>query len=473
MRASLLIANHWIETQAKLAVIDPFTGAEFAHASLGDERLLESAITEAQRAFAETRRQSPHARAALLEAVAQGIEKRREKFAHTIVCEAGKPIVFAEGEVARAILTFRTAAAEARLQHGELLNLDAFPTGEGHFGLARRFPVGVIGAITPFNFPLNLVAHKVAPCIATGNTMVLKPATKTPLSALMLGEVLVEAGMPTGQVNIVTCTNEAVGKLIHDDRVKKLTFTGSPAVGWMLKEQCGKKHITLELGGNAGVIIHEDANLEAAVPAVALGAFGSAGQSCISVQRVMVHESIYETFKERLLAHIREKIKTGDPHERETIVGPIITPEALEKIRSLLEQAIAAGAKLLHGGGVEGNCLEATVLEDVEPAEELCAEEAFAPVITLHRYQDFNEALRFVNDSRYGLQAGVYTRDLSRAFAAFETLDVGGVLINQVPTWRVENMPYGGIKDSGFGREGVRYAMEEMTELKSLIVKMR
>ncbi len=473
MRACLLIANHWIETKAKLAVIDPYTGEEFAHVPMGDEALLDRAIGAAERAFGETRRQPAHARAALLEAVADGIEKKRDKFAHTIVCEAGKPIVFAEAEVQRAILTFRTAAAEARQQHGELLDLDAFPTGEGHFGLARRFPIGVIGAITPFNFPLNLVAHKVAPCLATGNTMVLKPATKTPLSAIMLGEVLVKAGMPAGQVNIITCSNEAAAKLIHDERVKKLTFTGSPAVGWKLKEQCGKKRITLELGGNAGVIVHEDADLDAAVPAVALGAFGSAGQSCISVQRVLVHEKVYDVFRERLLAHVREKIKTGDPHERETIVGPMISSEALDRIRSRIDRAIAAGATLLHGGATEHNCLEATVLEDVPPAEELCAEEAFAPVMTLCRYQDFEDALRMVNDSRYGLQAGVYTRDLSLAFRAYEALEVGGVLINQVPTWRVENMPYGGIKDSGFGREGVRYAMEEMTELKSLVVKMR
>ncbi|RYD41052.1 MAG: aldehyde dehydrogenase family protein, partial [Verrucomicrobiaceae bacterium] len=322
MCACLLIANHWIETKSKLAVIDPYTGEEFAHAAMGDEHLLHQAIGAAERAFEQTRCQPAHARAALLEAVATGIEKKREKFAQTIVCEAGKPITFAEAEVQRAILTFRTAAAEARRQHGELLDLDAYPTGTGHFGLTRRFPIGVIGAITPFNFPLNLVAHKVAPCIATGNTMVLKPATKTPLSALMLGEVLVAAGMPAGQVNIVTCSNEAAAKLIHDERVKKLTFTGSPSVGWKLKEQCGKKRITLELGGNAAVIIHEDADLDAAVPAVALGAFGSAGQSCISVQRVFVHESVYDAFKERLLKQIREKIKTGDPHEHETIIGP-------------------------------------------------------------------------------------------------------------------------------------------------------
>lgn len=303
--------------------------------------------------------------------------------------------------------------------------------------------------------------------------MVLKPASKTPLSALLLGEVLVKAGMPAGQVNIITCSNEAAEKLIHDDRVKKLTFTGSPAVGWKLKEQCGKKRITLELGGNAAVIVHEDADLDAAVPAVALGAFGSAGQSCISVQRVLVHESVYDAFRERLLKQIREKIKTGDPHERETIVGPMISSEALERIRTRIDQAVASGGKLILGGAIEHQCLEATVLEEVPPAEELCAEEAFAPVLTLCRYQEFEEALRVVNDSRYGLQAGVYTRNLSLAFRAFEALEVGGVLINQVPTWRVENMPYGGIKDSGFGREGVRYAMEEMTELKSLIVKMQ
>ena len=350
--------------------------------------------------------------------------------------------------------------------------MDAFPPGEGHFGLARRFPIGVISAITPFNFPLNLVAHKVAPCIATGNTMVVKPATKTPLTALLLAEVLVEAGLPEGQVNFITCSNEDASLLVTDDRVKKVTFTGSPAVGWRLKELCGKKRITLELGGNAGCIVHSDADLAAAVPAIALGGFAQAGQSCISVQRVVVQESIYETFRDRLVAQIGEKIKAGDPSDRATVVGPMINSDALAKIQTKIEDAVSAGARVVCGGGVTGNCLEATVIENAPPGCDLCADEAFAPIVTLHRYREFEEALAFVNESRFGLQAGVFTRDLQLAMRAYSVLDVGGVMVNQVPTFRVENMPYGGVKDSGFGREGVRYAMEEMTELKSFVMKL-
>jgi len=467
----LLIGTDWVTTESRISVVNPFTGEEFARVPLGGAREVERAIAAAHATFPKVRHAPAHQRAALLQAVARGIERRKTEFVDTMVAEAGKPITAAEAEVARAQMTFLAAAEEARRQRGELLDMDAFASGEGHLGLTRRFPLGVIGAITPFNFPLNLVAHKVAPCLATGNTMVVKPATKTPLCALLLAEVLVEAGMPPGQVNFVTCTNEDSATLLKDERVKKVTFTGSPAVGWKLKEQCGKKHITLELGGNAGVILHADADLDAAIPAVAAGGFGYAGQSCISVQRVVIHESRYDEVKSRLVAHIGEKIKTGDPRDHATVVGPIITADALRGIRERIDTALSAGAKLVCGGEVRGQCLEATVLEDVAPALDLCAKEAFAPIVTLHRYREFDEALEFVNASDFGLQAGVFTRDLQLALRAFDVLDVGGVLINQVPTFRVENMPYGGIKDSGFGREGVRYAMEEMTELKSLIIK--
>ncbi|MEA3212964.1 MAG: hypothetical protein QOE70_6021 [Chthoniobacter sp.] len=467
----LLIGGAWISTADTAPVVNPFTGEEIARVPLGGPAEIERAILSAHAAFPEVRSLAGHRRATLLLAVAEGLERRRVEFTETIVSEAGKPVTFAEAEVARAVMTFTAAAEEARRTHGELLDLEAFSSGEGHLGLARRFPLGVISAITPFNFPLNLVAHKVAPCLATGNTMVVKPASKTPLTSLLLAEVLMEAGVPAGQVNFVTCSNEDAARLVQDDRVKKVTFTGSPVVGWKLKEQCGKKRITLELGGNAGVIVHSDADLDAAVPAVAMGGFGFAGQSCISVQRVVVHESRYDEVKSRLVAHIREKIQTGDPRDRATVVGPMITADALEQIRARIEAALAAGATLVHGGRITGRCLEATVLENLDPAMELCAQEAFAPIVTLHRYRDFEEALAFVNDSEFGLQAGVFTRDLHLALRAFEALDVGGVLVNQVPTFRVENMPYGGIKDSGFGREGVRYAMEEMTELKSLIIK--
>ena len=469
--SGLFIGGKWIGTAETMPVVDPYTGEELARAPLGGPAEIEEAITAAHGVFPGERSTPPHRRAEMLLAVARGIEARKDEFAKTIVSEAGKPIVFAEGETARAIMTFTAAAEEARRQHGEVLDLDAFPSGEGHFGIARRFPLGVIAGITPFNFPLNLVAHKVAPCVASGNTMVVKLAPKTPLTGLLLARVIEEAGIPAGQVNFVTCPNEDVARLVTDDRVKMVSFTGSPAVGWKLKEASGRKRITLELGGNAGVILHADADLDAAIPMVASGGFASAGQSCISVQRVFIHESRYDEAKSRLVAHVRESIRTGDPRERSTVVGPMINAAALEQIRGRIDAAVAAGAVIAWGGRMIGRCLEATVLENVGPELDLCAKEAFAPMVTLHRYRDFEEALALVNASDFGLQAGVFTRDLQLALRAFEALDTGGVLINQTPTFRVENMPYGGIKMSGFGREGVRYAIEEMTEIKSLIIR--
>lgn len=468
---SLLIGGAWVAAAASAPVFNPYTGEEIARAPLGGAAEIEAALAAALAAFPNVRGLAGHERAALLLRVAAGIEARKAEFVATIVSEAGKPVVFAEAEVARAAMTFTAAAEEARRAHGELLPMDAFSSGDGHLGLVRRFPLGVIAAITPFNFPLNLVAHKVAPALATGNTMVVKPATKTPLTALLLAEVLQAAGVPAGQMNFVTCGNEDAALLVTDARVKMVTFTGSPAVGWRLKERCGKKRITLELGGNAAVIVHADADVATAVPMIAAGAFAYAGQSCISVQRVAVQESRYEEFKAALIAHVAAKVLTGDPWERTTVVGPMITEQARDQVRERIAAALATGARLVCGGEMRGRCLEATVLENADAALAICAEEAFAPVMTLHRYTDFEEALAFVNASDFGLQAGVFTRDLTLALRAYEVLEVGGVLINQVPTFRVENMPYGGVKDSGFGREGVRYTMEEMTELKSLIIK--
>ncbi len=474
MQTRLLIGGKWIGTTATLRVRNPFTDQEVARVSLGDGSTLDYAIAAAHDALPKSRAVPAHERAEMLLRIAQGIGERRAEFVETIVAEAGKPVTFAEAEVARAIGTFTIAAEEARRWNGaggEVLALDAMAAGAGHIGITRRFPAGVVTAITPFNFPLNLVAHKVAPCLAVGGTMVVKPAAKTPLTALLLAEVLVAAGVPAGQVNFVVCSNEDAGRLVTDARVAMVSFTGSPDVGWRLKDISGKKRVCLELGGNAGVIVHDDADLAAAVPSIAAGGFGYAGQSCISVQRIFVQEKIYDDFRAQLAAHTREKVKAGDPKDRATVVGPMITQDALEKTRALIASATAAGGRVVMGGDASGFCLEATVLEDVPLSHDACASELFAPVVTLHRYRAFEEALRLVNDSRFGLQAGIFTNDIRRVLHAFESLDVGGVLINQVPTWRVENMPYGGIKDSGFGREGVRYAMEEMTEIKALIIR--
>jgi len=388
-----------------------------------------------------------------------------------IVSEAGKPVTFAEAEVARAALTFRFAAALALADEGHCINMDASVPGVGYFGLVRRFPIGVLLGITPFNFPLNLVAHKVAPCLATGNTMVLKPAMKTPLTALLLAEVLHEAGVPAGQINVVPFSHDLVEPLLDDPRIKMLSFTGSVDVGWRLKARASKMKTALELGGNAAVIVEPDCDWHAAIPKIATAAFGYAGQSCISVQRILVNREIFTQFRGALVSHINEKIRTGDPADPGTIVGPMINPAAREKILTWIDEAVAVGAQLLTPRHVEGRSLLGPVLLENVPNE--CAaltEEAFAPLAVLQHYGTYEEALAMVNDSRFGLQAGVFTSNLSKAIQAFEELEVGGVMVNQVPTFRVENMPYGGVKESGSGREGVRYAMEEMTELRSLVV---
>ena len=463
----ILIGREWLDGPAKAPIINPFTGQTIAEMPQADEAMLDRAISVANESFSITRNQPRSERAVILHRVAAAIEHRKAEFAESIVAEAGKPITLAEGEVARAVATFTAAAEEARHTPGEVLDLDAFPSGENHTGHVQRFPIGVIYGITPFNFPLNLVSHKVAPCIATGNTMVLKPAPRTPLTAVLLGEVLLAAGMTPGQVNIVPCSNELAPKPIGDSRIKMVSFTGSPKVGWPIKSQAMKQKVTLELGGNAAVIVCEDADIASAVPMIASGAFAYAGQSCISVQRVYVHASIYDRFRDVLLAHVRDKVKTGDPHDRAVINGPLINSDAQKR---LLDWISAAKSPPLCGGKAIGPCIEPTILENVDPKLDISCNEAFGPVKTLDRYAKFDDALKTVNNSRFGLQAGVFTRDQRRAQQAFEQLEVGAVLINQVPTWRVETMPYGGVKDSGFGREGVRYAMEDMTEPRAMIV---
>ncbi len=467
----LFLDGQWVETGDSLPVSDPFTGAEIAQVALGDAATLDAAVVSGRVAFAKVRGMAAHERSGLLGRIVQGIEARRAEFAGTIVAEAGKPVVYAEAEVARAVATFTMAAEEARRQHGEVLDVDAFSSGAGHVGMVRRFPIGVIAGITPFNFPLNLVAHKVAPALATGNCIVIKPAPKCPLTALLLAEVLADAGVPAGQVNVVTCANEHVTRLVTDDRVAMLSFTGSPAVGWPLKSLAGKKKVCLELGGNAAVVVNEDADLALAVPAIATGAFAYAGQTCISVQRVFVHERVYEEFRRLFVAHVAQKVVLGDPRDRATVIGPMISAEAADRTRARIASAIAEGAKVLHDGGGEGRMLGAVILEDAPPSHEVCVCELFAPVVVLQRVGCAEDALAMVNDSVFGLQAGIFTSDIGLALRAHETLEVGAVLINQVPTFRVDNMPYGGVKDSGFGREGVRYAMEEMTEPRALVIR--
>ncbi len=463
----------WVNSAESHAVENPWNGELVAEVAVAEAAHVEEAVATSAAAFEITRKTPPVERADLLARIADGIAARREDFIATLIAEAGKPVTFARVEVERAEICFRQAAHETAHAQGEVLELGATKPGRNHFGLVRRFPLGVILGITPFNFPLNLVAHKVAPAIATGNTMVLKPALKTPLSALLLAEVLDAAGLPAGQINVTPFGHEHIKQLLMDERIKMLSFTGSVDVGWKLKSEAAKLKVALELGGNAAVVIEPDADWRAAIPKVASGAYGYAGQSCISVQRIIVQRGIYEDFRNELVAYIREKIAAGDPSLPATIVGPMINARARDKAVDWIQDAELAGAKLLTPLKVEGaSLLHPILIENAPDNAAVSCEEAFAPLSVLQPYDSFEEALGIVNDSAFGLQAGVFTPNITRAFQAYEALDVGGVMINQVPTFRVENMPYGGVKDSGFGREGIRYAMEEMTEPRSLVVNL-
>ena len=429
-----------------------------------------SAIDSAQGAFERWRMAPVYKRHEVLSRAARLIAEREDELARTIAMEAGKPMKYARGEARRCVVTFTTAAEESERIYGEVLPLDVSPQAADRMGITRRFPLGVVYGISPFNFPLNLVAHKVAPAIACGNSIVLKPASQTPLSALLLGDIVYEAGLPEGVLSILPMPGRAAQTLLEDERIRMLTFTGSAEVGWHLKSIAGKRRVVLELGGNAGVIVHEDADLEVALPRCVMGAFAYSGQVCISVQRIFVHEPIYEEFVRRFVEMTRRQ-KLGDPLEEDTEVGPMISEADAIRIEEWIREAREAGATILTGGTRDGSMVEPTVLANVERDMKIFCEEAFAPLVSVSPYRTFEEALNLVNDSKFGLQAGVFTRDSDRIWAAFETLDVGGVIQNDVPTFRVDPMPYGGVKESGTGREGVRYAIESMTERKLLVLR--
>lgn len=430
---------------------------------------LEDAVISAQNAFAETQKLPSYKRAEILEFISNEISKRREEFAEMITKEMGKPILFSRAEVDRAIFTFKIASEEAKRINGEIIPLDLASHSERRYGFVKRFPIGVILAITPFNFPLNLVAHKVAPAIATGNAIILKPSSQAPIVSIMLAEIIEKSSYPTGGFNLVPCKSDEIELLVRDDRIKMVTFTGSSEVGWKLKNISGKKKITLELGGNAAVVVEPDANLDYAVKRIALGSFAQAGQSCIAVQRIYVHKDIYPEFEKRFIEETK-KLKVGNPFEPDTIVGPLVDENAAIKTENWVNEALKNGAKALIGGKRNGTLYEPTILVDVKPDMKVSCQEVFAPVVTLEKYDSFEEAIDKVNDSRYGLQAGVFTNDIRKIFYAFEKIEVGGVIINDYPTYRIDHMPYGGVKDSGSGREGLKYAIEEMTEIKLMVL---
>lgn len=467
----LLIAGQWKRTDEVLEVRSPYDGAVVGETYLGGEAELEEAIKGAQAAFADFKGFSAFKRGELLFDIVSGLEERSEDLARTIAEEAGKPIGEARGEVRRAQSTFRIAAEEAKRIEGELVPLDVADDTTKGFGLVRRFGVGPVLAITPFNFPLNLVAHKVAPALAAGNPVIVKPSPKAPLSSLVLGEIIMDAaGLPSGALSVVTCSDELAGKAVADERIRKVTFTGSDVVGWRIKSLSGTKKVTLELGGNAGVIVDEDADIEYAASRCAKGAFTFAGQVCISVQRVYVHRKIYNAFRDLLVKEAGE-IVMGDPLSEDTTLGPMIDNAALENTEELVRDAVLAGAEVLTGGERKGNFFTPTILASVNSTMRVCKDEAFAPIVTIEPFEDYASALASLNGSRFGLQAGIFSRDMKKIMQAYETLDVGGVIAGDVPTFRVDNMPYGGIKESGFGREGVKYAIEEMTEPKLLVFR--
>src|SRR6266850_8261278 len=464
-----LVDGKWIEQGELQEIKAPFDGSVIAQVYQGTRDHAQAAIAAAVKAFGTTRRLPAFERQRVLRRVAQSIAERKEEFARTMAQEAGKPIKASRTEVERAIFTFNVAAEESTRIYGEYIPLDWQEFTAGRWGLVRRFPLGPIAGITPFNFPLNLVAHKVAPAIASGCTVVLKPASQTPLTALRLAKIIENAGWPAGALNVLLLTNEDASLLVTDDRLKILSFTGSSAVGWQLKARAGKKRVTLELGGNAAVIVHSDADIAYAAERCASGGFAYSGQSCISVQRILVQRSVYDQFLQAFLERVR-KLKTGDPLNEQTDVGPLISERDAIRVTEWVQEAVSGGGKLLTGGKRPGSVVEPTVLTGTNEHMRVNCEEVFAPVKTVEPYDDFTAAIRAVNDSRYGLQAGVFTRDAKLLFQAYDELDVGGVIAGDVPTFRMDHMPYGGVKDSGQGREGLRYAIEEMTERKLLVM---
>lgn len=453
-----------------LTVVDKYTQDVIVNLPLASADQMAAAIAASVRALEELRNWSAGKRAEHLQRVHDLLNEHREAFVELIVKEAGKPLSYARNEVSRCLTTISLAASEVIRFDGEVVPMD-FGAGEGKTAFTKRVPIGPIACITPFNFPGNLVLHKVAPALAVGCSVVVKPAPQAPLTALALAGLFEEAGYPAGAVNVLVCENEVAEKLVTDPRIKMLSFTGSDKVGWYLKGKAGKKKVALELGGNASVIVDESADLPAAAKAVARGAYLYAGQVCISTQRIFVHENIYGGFMELLLPEIRS-LKTGNPADADVAVGPIIDRIHLERIKSWVGDAAVGGAKLVTGGKVideRHNLFEPTLLTDTTDQMQVSCDEVFGPVATVEKVKDFGTAITRTNASRFGLQAGVFTNDLTHMKQAHEQLEVGAVIVNNVPGFRIDSMPYGGVKDSGLGREGLRYAMEEMTEGRLLV----
>lgn len=464
------LANKAVYANKDLVVTNKYTGEAATHVAMADASVIDKAIAAADASQKALRKMTPYERQDILNHCVKRFQERFEELAYALCIEAGKPIKDARGEVTRLIDTFRIAAEEAVRMEGHVMNLEITPRAKGYQGMYKPVPIGPCSFISPFNFPLNLTAHKVAPAIAVGCPFVLKPASRTPIGAIIIGEILAETDLPEGAFSILPCSRDGADLFTTDDRFKLLSFTGSPGVGWDLKAKSGKKPVVLELGGNAACVVDEDADLDDAIERIIFGAYYQSGQSCISVQRVIVHSSLYEEFKTRYVEKVRNLVH-GDPLNEDTFIGPMISESEAKRLESWINEAREAGAKVLCGGSRDGAMLQATVIEGAPSNSNINAEEAFGPVSIISSFDDFDAALEEVNNSQFGLQAGIFTRDLYKAHKAWDTLDVGGVVIGDVPSWRVDNMPYGGVKESGLGREGVKFAMEDMTELRLMVIR--
>ncbi|MBU9720047.1 aldehyde dehydrogenase family protein [Bacillus alkalicola] len=471
MKKRFFIAGEWLDGSKYHELKSPYSKETIAKVPLASEEDVDKAIQAAFEAKREMKNLPAHQRADILENVSKLIEENREQCARTISIEAGKPIKTARGEVTRTIMTYKFASEEARRIPNEMINMDAAPGGEGRVAYSIREPAGVVAAITPFNFPMNLVAHKLGPAIAAGNPVVLKPASQTPLSAYLIAEFFHRAGLPKGGLNVITGKGSIIGNsLVTNPKTSVITFTGSPEVGLALKGKAGLKRVTLELGSNSAAIIDKDISVEKIADRLITGAFTYQGQVCISLQRVFVHESL----KHELIDKMKERalnLILGNPLDEATDVSALISEADTDRVIAWINEAIGRGAKLVSGGKKWDNIVEPTILVDVDPDTNVSCKEVFGPVVTINSFSKWQDAIDAVNNSNYGLQAGVFTKDISKAFQASEELEVGGVMINDIPTFRVDHMPYGGVKQSGFGREGIKYAIEEMTEMKLVTFK--
>ena len=454
-----------------LEVVNKYNQETVAEVARADSELLEQAIQKGLEAVPAMQALRPYQKQRILLDCVAKFTERFDEFTEALIAEGGKPEAAAKAEVKRLIATFQFAAdAVTTVPEGEVLPLDATEASAGYRGFSKRVPIGLCGFISPFNFPLNLVAHKIAPAIAAGCPFILKPASYTPIGALMIADVLAETDLPEGAFSILPMSSKVADVLVTDERIKLLSFTGSDKVGWDMKARAGKKKVVLELGGNAAVMIEPDADLEKALPRVIIGGYSQAGQVCISVQRVLIHKDIYQSVKDELVALAKE-VKSGDPSQADVVIGPMIDKGELERIQQWIDEAVEEGATLLCGGEVDGLVMNATILENVSHESKLYKDEAFGPVMILEAYDDFDKGIELANDSRFGLQVGIYSSSINKAMQAWDHIEAGGVIINDVPTFRVDNMPYGGVKDSGFGREGVKYAIEDMTEIRLMVVK--